>query len=217
MFTDPAMGMVESARAEAKRRGLTNIQFTQCSGCELPFSHGAFDAVVSRLSVMFFPDPITGAKEALRVTVENGPVSFVVWGAKEVNPFFSVVNDVMDQFAEPLEEEPDAPDAFRFSAPGKLVEVLTKAGAENVVERRLNFQIEAAISFAQFWQLRTEMSESLRRQMACLTTTQLPLVKQTAADGAKEFFASGKMSFPAEALIVTGRRGGERRLELQKA
>ena len=62
------------------------------------------------------------------------------------------------------EEDPDAPDAFRFAAPGKLAGILEKAGAENMIERQLNFQIEAPSSFEQFWQLRTEMSESLREK-----------------------------------------------------
>src|SRR6195256_6934431 len=38
MYTDPVAGMVETARAEAARRGLTNIQFTQCSADDLPFA-----------------------------------------------------------------------------------------------------------------------------------------------------------------------------------
>jgi hypothetical protein len=75
-----------------------------------------------------------------------------------------------------------------------------------VVERRLNFQIEEKISFEQFWQLRTEMSESLRKTMAGLTPAQLPTIKQAAADAARRYFVSGKMSFPAEALIISGRK-----------
>ena len=89
---------------------------------------------------------------------------------------------------------------------GKLAAILEKAGAENVTERQLNFQIEAPISFEQFWQLRTEMSESLRKAMAVLTPDQLPAVKQAAADAAERYFVSGTMNFPAEALIVSGRK-----------
>jgi ubiquinone/menaquinone biosynthesis C-methylase UbiE len=206
MYTDPVAGMVETAQTEAAKRGLTNIQFRQCSGDDLPFADGAFDLAVSRLSVMFFADPANGVREALRVIVENGSVAFVVWGPKEANPFFSTVNDVVDPFVESPKEDPDAPDPFRFAVPGKLAGILTNAGAENVIERRLHFPIEAAISFDQFWQLRTEMSESLREKMARLTPAQLPTVKRAAADAAQRYFAGGKMSFPAEALIVSGRK-----------
>src|SRR6266567_3414167 len=167
MYTDPVAGMVETAQAEAGRRGLTNIQFRQCSGDDLPFP---------------------------------------VWGPTEANPFFSTVNDVFDRFVESSTEDPDAPDAFRFAAPGKLAGILENAGAKNVIERQLNFQIEAAISFDPFWQLRTEMSETLREKMAGLTPAQLPTLKQAVADAARRYFESGTMSFPAEALIVSGRK-----------
>jgi hypothetical protein len=74
-----------------------------------------------------------------------------------------------------------------------------------------NFQIEAALSFERFWELRTEMSESLREKMARLTPEKIEVIKQAVADGAQEYFMSGKMRFPAEALIVSGRKFREKR------
>jgi len=90
--------------------------------------------------------------------------------------------------------------------PGKLVGILEKADAKSVIERELNFEIEAPISFEQFWQLRTEMSGTLREKMARVAPEQLPTVKQAVADAARKYFVSGTMSFPAQALIVSGRK-----------
>jgi len=206
MYTDPAAGMVESAQAEAHRRGLTNIRFRQCSADDLPFPDRTFDVAVGRLSAMFFVDPVKAVREALRVILEGGYVSFVVWGPKEANPFFSVIADVIDRFVERPPEDSGARDVFRFAVPGELAGILQQAGAKNVVERRLDFQIEAAVSFEQFWQLRTEMSGTLREKMARLAPAQLPTVKQAVADAARRYFVSGTMNFPAEALIVSGRK-----------
>ena len=205
-YTDPVAGMVESAQAEAGRRGLTNIHFRQCSADDLPFADRTFDVAVGRLSAMFFVNPVAAVREALRVIREDGYVSFAVWGQEEANPFFSSVADVVDRFVESPPQDPDAPDAFRFAAPGKLAGIMETAGAKNVMERRLNFEIKAAISFEQFWRLRTEMSGTLREKMAGLAPDQLPTVKQAVADAARKYFANGTMSFPAEALIVTGRK-----------
>ncbi len=206
MYTDPAAGMVESAQAEAHRRGLTNIRFRQCSADDLPFPDRTFDVAVGRLSAMFFVDPVKAVREALRVILEGGYVSFVVWGPKEANPFFSVIADVIDRFVEGPPEDSGARDVFRFAVSGELAGILQQAGAKNVVERRLDFQIEAAVSFEQFWQLRTEMSGTLREKMARLAPAQLPTVKQAVADAARRYFVSGTMNFPAEALIVSGRK-----------
>jgi ubiquinone/menaquinone biosynthesis C-methylase UbiE len=198
--------MIEIAQPEAGRRGLTNLHFRKCSADHLPFADRTFDVAVGRLSAMFFVDPVTALREALRVILEDGYVSFVVWGPKEANPFFSTVTDVLDRFVEFPPPDPDAPDAFRFAVPGKLAGILENAGAKNVSERQLNFQINVAISFEQFWQLRTEMSETLRTRMAGLLPAQLPAIKQAVADAAWRYFESGTMSFPAEALIVSGRK-----------
>jgi hypothetical protein len=157
---------------------------------------------------MFFADPAAAVREELKVVLKDGCLAFAVWGPKEANPFFSTITDVIDRFVEIPPQDPGAPDAFRFAVPGKLAGILEQADAKNVIERRLNFQIEAAISFEQFWQLRTEMSETLREKMARLMPAQLPTVKQAVADAARRYFASGTMSFPAEALIVSGRKPG---------
>jgi ubiquinone/menaquinone biosynthesis C-methylase UbiE len=206
MYTDPVADMLETTQAEVAKRGLTNIHFTQCSADELPFADRTFDAAVGRLSAMFFVDPVKAVREALRVIAEDGIVSFVVWGPKEANPFFSAVTAVIDRFLEVPQPDPDAPETFRFAAPGKLVRALENASAKNVIERRLNFQIEAPISFEQFWQLRTEMSGTLRDKMAKLMPTQRPTVKQAVVDAVRRYFVSGTMSFPAQALIVSGRK-----------
>jgi hypothetical protein len=145
-------------------------------------------------------------REALRVIVENGYVSFVVWGPKEANPFFSTITDVIDRFVEVPREDPDAPEAFRFAASGKVAGILKNAGAKNVTERQLNFQIKAPISFEAFWQLRTEMSGTLREKISGLTAAQLAAIKQAVADAAQRYFVNGTMTFPAEALIVSGRK-----------
>lgn len=205
-YTDPVAGMLESAQAEAGRRGLTNIHFKRCSADDLPFTDCTFDIAIGRLSAMFFVDPVTAVREALRVVLKDGCVAFAVWGPKEANPFFSSISDVIDKFLEVPPQDSDAPDAFRFALPGKLAGALEQSDADNVIERRLNFRIEAAISFEQFWQLRTEMSETLREKMARLRAAQLPTVKQAVVDSAQKYFVSGTMSFPAEALIVSGKK-----------
>jgi hypothetical protein len=160
---------------------------------------------------MFFPDPAAGVAEALRVVRKNGCVAFVVWSSKEANPFFSVTTDVLDQFVQVPPPDPDAQDMFRFAEPGKLAGILESSRAKGVVERRLKFAIEAparaglAYSFDQFWQMRTEMSDTLRQRLAGVTPDQLARIKPAVAEAAEKYFSNAAMSFPAEALIVSGR------------
>src|SRR5207249_5222049 len=80
MYTDPVAGMVETTQAEAGRRRLTNIHFRQCSADDLPLADRTFDTAVGGLSAMVFVDPVAAMRGALRVSRQDGYVSFVVWG-----------------------------------------------------------------------------------------------------------------------------------------
>src|SRR6185436_16160794 len=82
--TDGVAEMNEAARAEAQRRGMTNVQFRQCVADSLPFADNSFDVVVSRLGVMLFPDPVGAIREMLRVLKPAGRLAFAVWGKSEV-------------------------------------------------------------------------------------------------------------------------------------
>lgn len=206
MYTDPSAGMVETARDEAKRRGLTNIHFHKAPAEELPFENNTFDVAVGRLSVMFFPDVAAGLNEIVRVVKPGGRVSFLVWGLKEANPFFSSVTEVLDRFTPPELEDEDAPGAFRFASPGKLSKLFAGAGLSQIEEQPLPFRIAGPVKPGEFWELRSEMSESLRAKLATLTTEQKSAVKDAVGTAVAEYFKSGEMNFPAQALIVSGRQ-----------
>src|SRR5205085_10222776 len=127
-------------------------------------------------------------------------IAGVVWARREANPFFATTADVVERFLEVPKPDPDTPDPFRFAVPGKLARIVENAGAKAVAERQLDFQIEAANSFDQFWQLRTEMSELLRDKLASLTPDQIEISKTEVAGAARKYFVEDRMSFPAQAL-----------------
>lgn len=204
--TDAVAEMVAAAEEEGKRRGLQNAQFRQCTADLLPFADNTFDATVSRLGAMFFPDPVAAAREMLRVTKPHGRLCFVVWGKSERNPFAFLVTNVLSRHVQIPPEEPDAPGAFRFAEPGKLARVLEEAGARSVRERELRFRMEAPISAAQFWQFRSATSGTLREKLAKLPAEQVQRIGAEVQEAVREFFPGDQMSFPAEMLIVSGQK-----------
>jgi ubiquinone/menaquinone biosynthesis C-methylase UbiE len=143
--TDAVSEMVETARAEAHRRGISNIQFRQCTADSLPFPDNSFDVVVSRLGVMLFADPHASLREMLRVTKPGGVVGCAVWHKSELNPFSYVITDIVDQHVKPAAFDPDAPGAFRFAETGKLSNLMRQAGANDVEENVLHFDLTARV------------------------------------------------------------------------
>ncbi len=201
---DPIPEMVAAARRAADRLGLQNIQFDVAFADQLPFPADRFDAVISRFGVMFFPAPVDGVREMLRVLKPGRKLALAVWHFAENNPFHYSLSRVIDRYVESPPLAPDALDAFRFATPGKLPAILKEAGAISVSERLLQFPIQAVISLEDFWTLRIEMSEKLREKIARLSNDQMKDVKREALESLGDYSTDGGMSFPAEVLIVSG-------------
>ncbi|HEV8426509.1 MAG TPA: class I SAM-dependent methyltransferase [Pyrinomonadaceae bacterium] len=206
MCTDAVEEMVIAALDEAHERGIENIDFRQCTADSLPFPNDSFDVVVSRLGAMFFPEPLDALREMLRVTKPGGTLAFAVWHKSELNPYSYLVTQVLSRYVEVSPADPDAPDAFRFAQPGKLAAILKKSGATDISERIFKFQIEAPISVEEFWAMRSEISEILREKLKTLTEAQCLRVAQEVQDNIRQFFSDDGMSFPAEMIIVSGRK-----------
>ena len=201
---DPAPEMVDAARRATDHLGFRNAQFEVASADRLPFPADTFDTVVSRFGVMFFPSPVDGVREMLRVLKPGRKLALAVWHFAENNPFHYALARVIDRFVDSPPPAPDAPDAFRFASPGKLRGALAEAGAMSPSERLLQFTIQASTSVEDFWTLRCEMSEKLREKLATLSREQLTEVKRQALEVLRGYSTERGMSFPAEVLIVTG-------------
>ena len=205
--TDVVAEMVNLAQSEARQKGLTNIEFRQCAADALPFESDSFDVVVCRLGAMFFPDPLAALREMLRVAQSPGVIALAVWGKSELNPFFSLSTDALErQLGASGPADRDAPGAFRFAEPGDLARILQEAGAIEVRERLLEFQIVAPFTPKQFWEMRAETSGTLRAKLASLSQQQRDLVAQEVEKAAREFFSNNQMSLPAQVIIVIGRQ-----------
>jgi SAM-dependent methyltransferase len=204
--TDAVPEMVEAARRAGRRRELHNAIFEVAFADSLSFPADTFDAVVSRFGVMFFPSPVDSVREWLRVLKPGGRIAAAVWHFAERNPFHHVVAQIVERYVASAPPAPDSPDAFRFANPGKLQAVLAEAGAVTTSERLLRFSVRASISAENFWTLRREMSEKLRTRLASLSKQRVAELTREAIEAITAYSSGGHVSFPAEVLIVSGRK-----------
>jgi ubiquinone/menaquinone biosynthesis C-methylase UbiE len=202
--SDAVPEMVEAARREAGRQRLHNASFEVAFAENLPFLANTFDAVVSRFGVMFFPSPVDSVREWLRVLKPSGRIATAVWHFAERNPFHYVVSQVVERYVVSPTPAPDSPDTFRFAEPGKLRDVLSKAGVAATSERLLRFSIRAAISVENFWTLRYEMSEKLRTKIATLSKQQIAKLNREVIEALSAYSSDRGIRFRAEVLIVSG-------------
>lgn len=203
---DIVPAMIDAARRETARRGLTNASFRRASAEELPFADGTFDAVLSRFGVMFFPSPLAGLREMARVLRPGGRLALAVWHLAERNPFHTIVAEILARFVAVPAPEPDAPEAFRFAARGKLLALAHAAGMAEPRERLLEFSLEVPLSAEDFWVLRTEMSDTLRTKLARLPAQAVEEMRRLVLEALVPHAHAGGLSLPAEILLVSGQR-----------
>jgi ubiquinone/menaquinone biosynthesis C-methylase UbiE len=141
----------------------SRIKWRQANALALPFEDAAFDLVCCQFGAMFFPDRVSGYREAKRVLKPGGYFLFNVWDRIEENVF---ADDVTNALAEIF---PSDPPRFLARTPhGYHDTALTRseledAGFSHVVietraeQSRASSPRQAAIAYCQGTPLRTEI------------------------------------------------------------
>ena len=201
---DPLSEMIASAQRTASEAHLDSVRFQVGSVEHLPFEDDYFDSVVSRFGVMFFPSPVDGVRELLRVLKPGHPLVFSAWCHIERNPFHYVMASVVDRYFPPPPASPDSPGPFRYADSGKLLNVLNQAGTADTRERLRSFKIEIPFTGEDFWTLRMDMAEKLRGKIASLPAAKAAEIKQEVFQNLIPYAKGDGLSFPGEVLIVSG-------------
>jgi SAM-dependent methyltransferase len=139
---DPSPIFLTAVSANARERGLTNLQAVRGGGEHLPFEANSFDAATCHFGVMFFMD-VNAALMAIRQVLRPGArAGFAAWGPIEANAYFRSFMGVIQSFLPPPPPEPgpavapeDIPQPMRFAAAGSLSRALQAAGYDDVQER----------------------------------------------------------------------------------
>ena len=199
---DMVAGMVEAAGRHAEQQGIENAKFEVGTADKLPFPDETFDAVVCRFGIMFFPSPVDGVREMLRVLKPARKVVFAVWNFEDRNPFSGVLSKAVASVVDWPASPPDAPEGTRCAPEGKLRRILDEAGAANTSEQLLQFRIEVPLKAEEFLDLRCEMNEKVRK----LSADQLASAKRIALPEYGTYETARGMSMPSEIRIVAGVR-----------
>jgi SAM-dependent methyltransferase len=138
LATDIAGAILEFALANARALGLGNVETQVMDGEELEVEPGGFDAVVSRVGLIYFPDrqrALQGVRRALR---PGGRFAGVVYSTPERNPFFSIPVSVSRERAQLPPPAPGQPGPFSLGTPGVAEGALMAAGFSDVVAVRVD-------------------------------------------------------------------------------
>lgn len=130
--------ILEYAAREARAAGFANVATRELDGegvAELPAA--SFDAVISRVGLIYFPDrqkALAGMKHVLK---PGGRVGFIVYSTPEANAFFSIPISIIRRRAQLPPPLPAQPGPFSLGGDGSLAAALGDAGFRDVTVEKL--------------------------------------------------------------------------------
>ncbi|MGQ0548773.1 MAG: class I SAM-dependent methyltransferase [Armatimonadota bacterium] len=132
LATDIASRILEYAAENARAAGFLNVETQVADGENLDVPAGSFDAVISRVGLIYFPDQqkaLAGMKRALR---PGGRIGSIVYSTAERNGFFSLPVSIIRRRAELPPPAPGQPGPFSLGSPGAIEEAYRRAGFQQV-------------------------------------------------------------------------------------
>jgi SAM-dependent methyltransferase len=136
LATDIAPRILEYAVAEAERAGLRNIEVRATDGENPDVPDESFDAVISRVGLIYFPNRDNALKNLRRKLRPGGRIAAITYAAAEQNAFFALPVSIIRRRANLGPPAPGQPGPFSLGAPGVIEDAFASAGFHDVrVER----------------------------------------------------------------------------------
>jgi SAM-dependent methyltransferase len=130
--TDISPTILTYAAQSAAQAGL-NVETLELDGEELgTLRPGSFDAVISRLGLIYFPDQQRALSAMGRALHDGGRIGVIVYSTAERNEFFSLPVRIIRTAAQLALPAPGQPGPFSLGAPGVLHAALERAGFRDV-------------------------------------------------------------------------------------
>jgi len=167
LATDIAPRILEFAELEARRAGLDNVATRVLDGEHLDVEEGAFDAVISRVGFIYFPDQQAALTSMHRALKPGGSLAGIVYSTAERNAFFSIPVGIIRRRANLPAPAPGQPGPFSLGADGAIATAFEQAGFRDVQTRTIQspLRLDSAADCVRF---ERESFGALHRMLAAL-------------------------------------------------
>jgi SAM-dependent methyltransferase len=144
LATDISPAILAYAAKAASDAGLTTITTRELDGEHLDIDEGGFDAVISRVGLIYFPDQqaaLAGMRAALR---PGGRLSAVVYSTADRNGFFAIPVGIIRRRAQLPPPAPGQPGPFSLGPPGAAEQALAAAGFHDIAVEAVPSPVQMA-------------------------------------------------------------------------
>jgi ubiquinone/menaquinone biosynthesis C-methylase UbiE len=206
LAVDISPAILEYAAAAAAAAGLGNVSTRELDGERLEtLEEGGFDAVISRVGLIYFPDQqraLAGVRHVLR---PGGRLSAIVYSTPDANGFFSVPVGIIRRRAQLPSPLPGQPGPFSLGAPGVAEEVLSRAGFSDVTVDVVPSPVRLT-SAAECTRFERESFGALHQMLAGLDESGRAAAWAEIEEALGSFEGPDGFVGPCEMLVVSGTR-----------
>ena len=205
LATDISPTILEYTAKATTDAGLTNIATRELDGEQLTVDAGTFDAVISRVGLIYFPDQqaaLAGMRTALR---PGGRISAVVYSTADRNGFFSIPIGIIRRRAQLPPPQAGQPGPFSLGGPGVAERVLTEAGFRDVDVEPVSSPVRMA-SAADCVRFERESFGALQQMLLGLAPAEREAAWAEIEDALRQFEGPDGFTGPCEMLVVSATR-----------
>jgi ubiquinone/menaquinone biosynthesis C-methylase UbiE len=204
LATDISPNILEFASATAQQEGLTNIETRVMDGEELEgLEDGTFDAVISRVGLIYFPDQQRALRGMLRALKPGGKVSAIVYSTPENNEFFSIPVSIIRRRAQLPPPLPGQPGPFSLGGDGVLEEAYRRAGFREVRTQHVPSPLRLP-SAAECVRFERESFGALHQMLSGLPESERGAVWEEIEEELRRFEGANGFEGPCEMVVGAG-------------
>ncbi len=204
LATDLSPDILDFAAASAKLAGLSNIHTCVIDGeCLDELKDNPFDAVISRVGLIYFPDQqkaLLGMKQQLK---PGGKIAAMVYSTAEKNPFFSIPVSIIRRRAKLPAPLPGQPGPFSLGTADILTDLFSRAGLRDIRVEAIDAPVRMA-SAAECLQFEQESFGALHQMMASLSDAEKDETWQEIEEALRQFETNDQFEGPCEMLVAVG-------------
>jgi SAM-dependent methyltransferase len=168
LATDISANLLEFAAEAARQVGLENIETRVMDGENLTLEADSFDAVISRVGLIYFPDQHKALSEMRRVLKPGAKLAVIVYSTPERNRFFSLPMAIIRRRAQLPALARGQPGPFSLGGVSVLEEVYVRAGFRDVQIHVIDAPLHLS-STAEYLRFAQEAWGALHHMLAGLT------------------------------------------------
>jgi SAM-dependent methyltransferase len=203
LATDISPKLLDFAARRAREAGLSNLHTAVLDGERLDVDAGSFDAVVSRVGFIYFPDQQAALRGMWRALRPGGRLAGIVYSTAQANQFFSIPVSIIRRRAELPPPAPGQPGPFSFGEPGVIEAAYERAGFTDIETRRMSAPLRLS-SVAECVRFQQESFGALHQMLAGLSESARADAWREIETELGRFEGPNGFAGPCELLIAAG-------------